>query len=97
MKLHLVSSLNPAVTACGRLFQPSDNLSFRLIGDYSKRNEECCGAPFLPAQDFTTTGPRSIHHEPGDSAHVPCPPCPLRVEASIRPVVTVLSRSETPA
>src|SRR5439155_24013850 len=40
------------------LFQPSDNLSFRLIGDYSKRNEECCGAPYLPAQDFTTTGPQ---------------------------------------
>ena len=31
------------------LFQPSDNFSFRLIGDYSKRNEECCAASFLPA------------------------------------------------
>ena len=30
------------------LFQPNDDLSFRLIGDYSKRNEECCGAA-LPA------------------------------------------------
>ena len=34
-----------------------DNLSFRLIGDYSKRNEECCGATYLPAQDYTAAGP----------------------------------------
>jgi hypothetical protein len=27
MKLHLISSLNPAVTACGRGFQPSDNVA----------------------------------------------------------------------
>jgi len=38
------------------LFQPSDNLSLRIIGDYSKRNEECCGATYLPAQDFTAAG-----------------------------------------
>jgi outer membrane receptor protein involved in Fe transport len=38
------------------LFQPSDDLSFRLIADYSKRNEECCAAPYLPAQDTTATG-----------------------------------------
>ena len=30
------------------LFQPSDDFSFRLIGDYSKRNEECC-ARAVPA------------------------------------------------
>jgi iron complex outermembrane recepter protein len=40
------------------LFQPNDNLSFRLIGDYSKLNEECCGATFLPAQDYTSAGPQ---------------------------------------
>jgi len=40
------------------LFQPNDNLSFRLIGDYSKRNEECCGATYLPAQDFAAGGPQ---------------------------------------
>jgi iron complex outermembrane receptor protein len=34
------------------LFQPSDNLSIRLIADYSKRNEECCAAPFLPAHNY---------------------------------------------
>src|SRR6478672_10508722 len=40
------------------LFQPSDNLSFRLIADYSHRDEECCGATYLPAQDFTSAGPQ---------------------------------------
>ncbi len=40
------------------LFQPSDNLSLRIIGDYSKRNEECCGATYLPAQDVTAAGPQ---------------------------------------
>src|SRR6478672_11406029 len=40
------------------LFQPSDNFSFRLIGDYSDRNEECCAAVFLPAHDTTAAGPQ---------------------------------------
>jgi outer membrane receptor protein involved in Fe transport len=40
------------------LFQPSDDFSFRLIGDYSHRNEECCAAVFLPARDFTANGPQ---------------------------------------
>ena len=34
------------------LFQPNDDLSFRLIGDFAKRDEECCAAPFLPANDI---------------------------------------------
>ena len=38
------------------LYQPSDDLSVRVIGDYAKRNEECCGAPFLPAHDTVNTG-----------------------------------------
>ncbi|HKH01144.1 MAG TPA: TonB-dependent receptor plug domain-containing protein, partial [Bradyrhizobium sp.] len=38
------------------LFQPTDDFSFRLIGDYSKRNEECCGATYLPAHDVTAAG-----------------------------------------
>lgn len=29
------------------LFEPSDALSLRLIGDYSRRNEKCCGAVYL--------------------------------------------------
>jgi outer membrane receptor protein involved in Fe transport len=39
------------------LYQPNDNFSFRLIADYSKQKEECCGATFLPAQDYTAAGP----------------------------------------
>ncbi|MEO8176497.1 MAG: TonB-dependent receptor [Sphingomicrobium sp.] len=38
------------------LFQPTDAFSLRVIGDYSKRNEECCAAPYLPASDFTAAG-----------------------------------------
>jgi outer membrane receptor protein involved in Fe transport len=38
------------------LFQPNDSFSFRLIADYSKQNEECCGATFLPAHDVTAAG-----------------------------------------
>ena len=39
------------------MFQPSDNLSFRLIGDYSHRDEECCGN--LPAgAGLTAAGPQ---------------------------------------
>ena len=34
------------------LFQPSDDLSVRLVADYAKRDETCCAAPYLPASDF---------------------------------------------
>jgi iron complex outermembrane receptor protein len=34
------------------LFQPSDNLSVRLIADYTKRNEECCAGVYLPTHDY---------------------------------------------
>ncbi|MEO6433161.1 MAG: TonB-dependent receptor, partial [Sphingomicrobium sp.] len=34
------------------LFEPTDALSVRIIGDYSKRNEECCAAVFLPASNY---------------------------------------------
>ncbi|WP_374407730.1 TonB-dependent receptor [Pelagerythrobacter sp.] len=29
------------------LFEPSDTLSFRLVGDYSKKDEACCAATFV--------------------------------------------------
>jgi outer membrane receptor protein involved in Fe transport len=38
------------------LFQPSDGVSDRLIVDYTRRREECCAAPYLPAHDFTAAG-----------------------------------------
>ncbi|WP_168713116.1 MULTISPECIES: TonB-dependent receptor [Sphingomonas] len=37
------------------LYKPNEDFSFRLIGDYSKRKEECCGAVFLPASDSVYT------------------------------------------
>ena len=33
------------------LFEPTDALSFRLIGDYSKRDESCCGAVFVATKE----------------------------------------------
>jgi outer membrane receptor protein involved in Fe transport len=38
------------------LFQPNDAFSFRLVGDYSKHNEECCAAVYTPTQDVIGTG-----------------------------------------
>jgi len=38
------------------LYKPTDDFSIRIIGDFSKRDEECCGAVYLPASDSTATG-----------------------------------------
>ncbi len=41
------------------LFEPTDALSLRLIGDYSKRDESCCGAVYVATKetvDFTRVG-----------------------------------------
>ncbi|HEX6741862.1 MAG TPA: TonB-dependent receptor [Sphingomicrobium sp.] len=38
------------------LFQPNDDLSIRLIGDWSQRREECCAAPYLRAHDTIASG-----------------------------------------
>lgn len=35
----------------GQLFYtPNDDVSLRIIGDYAKRDEECCGATYLPTR-----------------------------------------------
>jgi iron complex outermembrane recepter protein len=39
------------------MFEPSDMLDVRLIADYAKRSEECCGAAFLPSRNATTSTP----------------------------------------
>jgi outer membrane receptor protein involved in Fe transport len=52
------------------LFQPSDDFSFRLIGDYSKKNEECCGAVYLPTQDVFATGGGGITTGPSTIKHI---------------------------
>jgi iron complex outermembrane receptor protein len=41
------------------LYQPSDNFSVRIIGDYTKRNESCCAAVYLPVRDYQATGPNT--------------------------------------
>jgi iron complex outermembrane receptor protein len=38
------------------LFQPDDAFSLRLIGDYAKRNEQCCTGPYV-ATDLIVPGP----------------------------------------
>jgi outer membrane receptor protein involved in Fe transport len=49
------------------LYEPSDRLQVRLIGDYSHRNESCCGAVYLStAQTFDPTP-----GQPGDFAVAP--------------------------
>src|SRR5262245_19405083 len=52
------------------LFQPSDSFSFRLIGDYSKQNEECCAAPFLPAHNVVATGNGGVTETPSTIAFI---------------------------
>jgi outer membrane receptor protein involved in Fe transport len=34
------------------LYRPNDDFSFRLIGDYANRDEECCGATYLRARNY---------------------------------------------
>ena len=33
------------------LFEPNDQLSIRLIGDYTRRNESCCGAVYISTRE----------------------------------------------
>jgi iron complex outermembrane receptor protein len=39
------------------LFEPSSDLSIRLIGDYTNRDESCCGAVYVDAGEETGTNP----------------------------------------
>jgi outer membrane receptor protein involved in Fe transport len=52
------------------LYQPSDNFSVRIIGDYSKRNEECCAAVYLPTRDFQSTGVNTGINQPSTIARI---------------------------
>jgi outer membrane receptor protein involved in Fe transport len=40
-------------------YEASDALSIRLIGDYTKRDESCCGAVFIQTQESRNTTPGS--------------------------------------
>ena len=46
------------------LFQPNSDFSFRLIADYSRQNEECCGAVYLPTQDVFAAGGGNVTFGP---------------------------------
>ncbi|HEX8486629.1 TonB-dependent receptor [Sphingomonas sp.] len=35
------------------LFKPTEDISFRLIGDYTRRNESCCGATYYSQAETT--------------------------------------------
>jgi outer membrane receptor protein involved in Fe transport len=52
------------------LFQPNDAFSFRLIGDYTKRNEECCAAVYLPTFDTVATGGGGTTRQPSTIAAI---------------------------
>ncbi len=52
------------------LYQPTDNLSVRIIGDYSKRNEECCAAVYLPTRDYFAVSPNNGFNQPSTIANI---------------------------
>jgi outer membrane receptor protein involved in Fe transport len=47
------------------LFEPNDSLSIRLIGDYTTREESCCGAVYVETRETIDPTPGV----PGDSAY----------------------------
>lgn len=38
------------------LFEPSDTLNFRLVADYSKKDEACCAATFVQPEFARSRG-----------------------------------------
>ncbi|PTD22114.1 TonB-dependent receptor [Sphingomonas fennica] len=52
------------------LYEPTDELSVRIIGDYSDRNEECCAAPYLPARNVTRAADGSLVFGPSTVAGI---------------------------
>ncbi|NNM77199.1 TonB-dependent receptor [Sphingomonas sp. ID1715] len=53
------------------LFEPSDDLSFRLIGDYTKRDEKCCAAVYLGNDVVNTIGNLNTPVTPGTGGPLP--------------------------
>ncbi|MGQ0660048.1 TonB-dependent receptor [Sphingosinicella sp.] len=48
------------------LFEPSDDLSIRIIGDYSRREESCCGAVYVETRETYDPTPTVVN---GDFAY----------------------------
>ena len=61
------------------LFEPSSNLSVRLIGDYSNRDENCCAAVYINRQDNEYIGDLNT------------PASPLTTPASGNSIINVLT------
>ena len=61
------------------LYQPSTDVSVRLIADYTNRKEECCAAPFLPAHDTVGT--------PGSSTTTERPSTIAAIERGIGAII----------
>jgi iron complex outermembrane recepter protein len=52
------------------LFEPSSDLSVRLVGDYANRNEECCGATYLPSRNIVAAGGGAVTFAPNSIAGI---------------------------
>jgi len=53
------------------LFEPNEDLSVRLIGDYTKRNEKCCAAVFLGNDVVPTIGNLNTPITPNANGSLP--------------------------
>jgi outer membrane receptor protein involved in Fe transport len=65
-----VNDRNRFFTRGQLLFQPNDALSVRLIGDYTRRNESCCGAVYWQTREVRDPTPAAagVPPSPGDFA-----------------------------
>ena len=70
------------------LFEPNDELSFRLIADYTDRDESCCGAVYL---DRATNPQIGNLNEP-----VPAPSSPPTPTATASSTCCAISASRSP-
>ncbi len=50
------------------LYVPHDDLDVRVIADFAKRNEECCGAVYLPARDVSRDASGGLRFTPSSVA-----------------------------
>jgi len=48
------------------LFEPTSELSVRIIGDYTNRDESCCGAVYIAADESLGTGPIGYTRSPAN-------------------------------
>ncbi|TFI57226.1 TonB-dependent receptor [Sphingomonas parva] len=52
------------------LFEPSDDVSLLVTGDYTKRDEECCAATYLPARDAVRNANGQLTFAPSSTAAI---------------------------